>query len=188
MARSLILILVLFITGCANNAIQSPEGQVNVRPASEFTANGKLGIRSESLNESARFVWIQQGPDYEIELLDPFGRQIMNLIGEPGQVVLRTNREQETRVANSPEQLMQNLLGWQVPVEPAKYWIQGHPVPGANFEQITDRQFQQFGWTVDLLQLQAAEQSMILPRKVRLTNAGLELTLIISQWRFTSPN
>ena len=184
MARALVLVFALLISGCASYTQKASESEVNVRPASEFSASGKLGIRSEAINESARFVWIQQGPDYEIELLDPFGRQLMNLVGEPGQVVLRTSADSEARVASSPEQLMQNLLGWQVPIEPAKYWIQGNPMPGVAFQKNSNKQFSQLGWTVELIQLQALPKSMIVPRKVRLSNQGLELTLIISRWQF----
>lgn len=185
MARALILVLSLLLASCASYTPAPSATGVSVRPASEFIAHGKLGIRSQSVNETARFVWIQQGPDYEIELLDPFGRQIMDLIGEPGQVILRTDEADNAHTAQTPELLMQRLLGWQVPVSPARYWIQGHPAPGISFDKRSDTVFHQLDWSIELLELQQTEAGLVVPRKVRLTNNELQLTLIINEWRFS---
>ncbi len=184
MARALILIFTLFLTGCSTYMQAPPNTGVNGAPSNEFTASGKLGIRSDEVNESARFNWIQQGNDYEIELLDPFGRQVMDLVGETGQVVLRSTNQPQPQVARTPEELMQQLLGWQVPVAPARYWIQGHPAPGIAFETAGLNQFNQLGWQIDILTLQQTPEGLSLPRKVRLSHEDLRLTLIISNWQF----
>lgn len=183
MVRALILAALLSITGCASYTTAPLDVGVSLPPSNEFTASGKLGIRSNEVNESARFSWIQQGPDYEIELLDPFGRQVMNLMGETGQVVLRSNSA-PPQVASTPEELMQQLLGWQIPVAPARYWLQGHPAPGVRFQQQQSNQFEQLGWTIDILTLQQISAGSV-PRKVRLTHEDLQLTLIIGDWQFS---
>lgn len=183
MVRALVLSALLALSGCASYTPTPVDTGVSLPPSNEFTASGKLGIRSNDVNESARFSWIQQGPDYEIELLDPFGRQVMNLTGETGQVVLRSNSA-PPQVANTPEELMQQLLGWQIPVAPARYWLQGHPAPGVSFDQQQKNQFQQLGWTVDVLMLQQISGGNV-PRKVRMTHDDLQLTLIIAEWQFS---
>lgn len=187
MVRALALATLLTLAGCSTFTAAPLETGVSLNPASEFTASGKLGIRSDSVNESARFNWIQQGNEYEIELLDPFGRQVMDLVGETGQVVLRSSDSPTPQVARTPEELMQTLLGWQVPVAPARYWIQGHPAPGLAFESQKLNQFMQLGWQVDILTLQQTPKGHALPRKVRLTHKDLELTLIVNSWQFSQP-
>jgi len=183
LARALVIAALFILSGCASYKPVSLEMGVTLAPSNEFTASGKLGIRSTQVNESGRFTWIQQGPDYEIELLDPFGRQVMNLMGETGQVVLRSNSA-APKMAGTPEELMQELLGWQIPVAPARFWLQGHPAPGVKFQQEQRNQFQQLGWTVDILALQTLPLGTV-PRKVRLTYEDLQLTLIIGDWEFS---
>lgn len=184
MVRTLTLSLLLILAGCSTYQSAPPNTGITGAPSNEFTATGKLGIRSDEVNESARFNWIQQGNDYEIELLDPFGRQVMDLVGETGQVVLRSSSQSAPQVARTPEELMQQLLGWQLPVAPARFWIQGHPAPGVAFESAGLNQFSQLGWQIDILTLQQTPAGLAAPRKVRLSHEDLSLTLIISNWQF----
>ena len=184
MVRALVVTALLTLSGCANNLTAPLSTGVTLAPTTEFTASGKLGIRSDAVNESARFNWIQQGNDYEIELLDPFGRQVMDLVGETGKVVLRSSESNVPQMARTPEELMQKLLGWQVPVAPARYWIQGHPAPGIPFEPAGLNQFLQLGWQIDILTLQQTSEGLSATRKVRFSNADLQLTLIINDWQF----
>ena len=186
MVRALGFFLLLVLTGCASYTQAPPDTGVTLPPSNEFTAEGKIGVRSQEVNETARFIWIQQGPDYEIELLDPFGRRVMNLMGETGQVVLRSKSNPKPQIATTPEELMQKLLGWQIPVAPARFWLQGHPASGVKFNQLEKNRFEQLGWTVDILDLQQLDSSGSVPRKVRLTHTDLQLTLIISKWTFTN--
>lgn len=185
MVRALAVLTSLLLASCSALTPVPPNTGITGAPSSEFTASGKLGIRSDAVNESARFNWIQQGNDYEIELLDPFGRQVMDLVGETGQVVLRSSNEPNARVARTPEELMQQLLGWQVPVAPARFWIQGHPAPGVAFETAKVNQFKQLGWEIEILTLQQNKAGIMLPRKVKLSHKDLSLTLIINDWQFT---
>ena len=188
MVRALAFLASLLLAGCASYQQAPLNTGVTGAASNEFTASGKLGVRSDAVNESARFNWIQQGNDYEIELLDPFGRQVMDLIGETGQVVLRSSEQPTPQVARTPEELMQRLLGWQVPVAPARYWIQGHPAPGIAYNSDALNQFSQLGWKIEILTLQQTPTGESLPRKLRLSHEDLNLTLIINSWQFNPPS
>ena len=171
----------ILLTGCVtkpsnNEVILTHDAQTR------FNATGKLGIRSTDLAESARFMWSQDNAQYTVELVDPFGRQVMQLSGD--QYIALLKFKDEHYRATSPEELMERLLGWTLPVSHALYWIQGHPDPDSLFNKISNDQFEQAGWLISILGSTTLNNGETAPRKLKLQNRDLTLTLIVSKWEF----
>lgn len=182
------LLLTLLLSGCASYRPAALPDGINSTPQKTFTATGKIGIRSADSNDSARFSWSQRNDRYQIQLFDPFGRQLMDLNGQTGQVSLQLKGDTQRYSASTPESLMLTLLGWQVPVRSANFWIQGHPDPGLAVEQISGSTFRQSDWLIELLAIQETTDGINLPRKLRLSHQTLQITLIIANWQFVTRN
>lgn len=176
-----VLLLGLLVTACSVPPKQSTAVR-DFESSKDFVAEGKLGIRSNTVAESARFVWRQSSDVFAIKLLDPFGRSALQLEGDTEQVNLMITGEDEIYSAETPEELMQAFLGWQVPVIPAKFWIQGEPDPSLSFASIDEKSFSQAGWEIQILETQDTATLRAAPRRIKLLRDDLQLTLIFSQW------
>jgi outer membrane lipoprotein LolB len=151
---------------------------------SAFTTQGKIGIRTPQISESARFTWDQQVASYDIALHDPFGRQVMHLTGEPGLAKLQLENEAQIYHAESASELMNQLLGWEVPVEHALFWIQGQPDPNSVFTRLNATSFEQSNWNISTLDQLLLTSGETAPRKIKLSKDQLSLTLIVTDWQF----
>src|SRR4029077_9726004 len=102
---------------------------------------------------------------------------------------------------SEPELLMQQQLGWSVPLRALRYWVRAEAAPGQTAALAGPAQqpdtLQQFGWQVNYLgyhqtqghqtqghQTDTNQTSAItLPAKLRLDDGhGLQATLIINEW------
>lgn len=177
-----VCLAVSFLSGCMTKPHLTTDKKLTQPVQTHFISNGKLGIRSTDLTESARFSWTQNKDQYTVELVDPFGRQVMRLSGDSNASQLRIKDKRYQ--AASAEALMERLLGWTLPVSHALYWVQGYPDPGVPFTSSKALQFEQSGWTVTLQDTTDLANGKTAPRKLKLHNNDLTLTLIVSKWEF----
>jgi outer membrane lipoprotein LolB len=98
-------------------------------------------------------------------------------------------REAEVFESASAEGLMQNYLGWSVPVNALNQWVRGMPEPGMSIEETRLEQgrlsfLSQEDW---LIEYQAYEQvDMVwLPRRLKITRPDLNIKLIVEQWNLS---
>lgn len=152
----------------------------------QWQLNGKLGIRTPEDSNSAYINWQQQHKTYTILLSGPLGQSIAKLEGEPGHVELNT-ADHGRYFANTPEQLLLNQLGWQLPVSNLKYWIRGVPAPQGNQTMSLNpqgllAQLKQSGWTIHYDRYQQVGNTW-LPGKVRFFSKQLKLTFVIKDWQ-----
>lgn len=95
--------------------------------------------------------------------------------------------EGQTLYAEDAETLLQNYLGWQVPVSGLHYWIRGLPSPQTIVqtmlldEQSRLSELTQAGWRVSYKRYQT-HKGLQLPAKMELLNASLKVKLVIRQW------
>lgn len=190
------LALLLLLAGCQLNAPReqlegsgSPEQwrqhQTLVNQLGAWELSGKLGIRSDAQNASATLFWLQRNDYYDIVVSGPLGQGSARLQGEQGQTRL-THGGQQIQ-ADSPEQLMEQQLGWTLPLGNLYWWIRGLPAPdSAHLLSLDDdsraQRLEQDGWQLDYSHYQVLEQ-LSLPGMIRLQGPQLRATLLIKQWQ-----
>jgi len=187
-AKQLVKLFILFssvayLSGCITKPESTPTQPLTEPVHQTFSVSGKLGVRGEQISESARFNWTQNGQTFDLALIDPFGRQVMRLTGNDRFAKLETD-DQQSYVADSAESLMLELLGWQLPVNHALYWIQGRPDPRQPFIADESGQFLQNEWKVSTLSHTTLGSGKTVPRKIKMSHIQLDVTLIISDWQF----
>lgn len=181
----------LLLSGCSQLAKQ-PTAPLVFDPQQalalqQWTAQGRIGIRWSDDSQSANLNWIQDLDAYRIRLSGPLGQGGLKIEGNAQDVSLQRSGDDKIHRAATPEALMQQLLGWYLPLAQARYWIRGLPAPGNHVEPLSDSSstgFSQSGWRIEYPRLTRAA-GRVLPEKLRLSRENLRITVIITEWAAT---
>jgi outer membrane lipoprotein LolB len=152
-----------------------------------WNLKGLIAIRTTKDAWSANWQWAQNPADYTIALFGPLGSHSIQLTGTSGAVLLETSDGKKSH-STSPETLLEQQLGWRLPVSSLYYWIRGLPVPNISaqkqldaFKRITV--LNQQGWRIEYLRYLTLNQ-IDLPAKMVLNNSALNVKIIINRWEF----
>ncbi|MDM8350333.1 lipoprotein insertase outer membrane protein LolB [Pseudomonas sp. sp1636] len=148
--------------------------------------SGKVGIRAPQDSGSGTLFWLQRQDYYDIRLSGPLGRGAARLTGRPGDLQLEVANQGRYRAA-SPEQLLQQQLGLNLPVSHLLWWIRGLPAPDSRSRLTLDRDsrlahLDQDGWQVEYLRY-AEQDGYWLPERLKLSGHDLQVTLVIKDWQ-----
>ncbi len=154
----------------------------------KWDLKGLIAIRNERDAGTASLNWQQDHQNYTLSLFGPLGVEAYKMVGGPGMVQL-TDPKGKTFSAATPELLVAEQTGWQLPVSSLYYWIRGLSVPGVpakkqfdHFHHITD--LSQQGWQIHYLRYTSIDQ-VDLPSKIFMDYAALNIKIIISEWHFS---
>jgi outer membrane lipoprotein LolB len=108
-------------------------------------------------NAYGNFDWQEQGDTVTLQLLNPFGQTLAIVTSSPAVATLELpNRQPLT--ADNVSTLMRNALGFSLPVEGLRYWLQPSPAPTSQAKTIVDpqaetrlKEIDQDGWTIQYL-------------------------------------
>jgi outer membrane lipoprotein LolB len=189
--------LLLLLAGCAGlGPRESIEGQGN---AQQWKANktqldqldawqisGKVGIRAPQDSGSGTLFWLQRQDYYDIRLSGPLGRGAARLTGHPGKVTLEV-ANQGRYEAESPEALLEEKLGWRLPLSHLFWWVRGLPAPDSKSRVQLDAlshlaSLEQDGWRIEYLGY-IEQNGYRLPERIKLHGAQLDVTLVIKDWQ-----
>jgi outer membrane lipoprotein LolB len=147
-----------------------------------WALTGRLGIQTDTQSLSGNLNW-QHHPDFDVIVLaTPLGQGVARIERRPGEVVLEIPN-QPPRRASDAETLMQDALGYALPLAGLASWVQARPDPRWPADVTRDaagrvERIVQDGWTVEYLQY--ADNR---PRRLSLTRDKLELRLVMDTWQ-----
>lgn len=153
---------------------------------------GRVGIRLADQAHSATIQWRQQDQHFEIALLGPLGQGGAKIKGHREHVTI-TDASSGHRQHGHPDSLMQNQLGYALPIQDLAHWCRGL-IPRQKL--VKDLQFNSHGlpesfqqgvWQVNYLRWQPISSSsrqppIYLPRKLILQSPQVKISLLIKQW------
>lgn len=188
--RLLLIACTLFLAGCSafrpEPLVPEMPDQNQALTMSSWMMQGRIGIRQPDRNDSASMEWLQQGRAYRISLFGPVGQTVARLEGRSDFIEISLAGDDERYIADTPEQLMQHLMGWSLPVSHAVFWIRGLTDPDLPFTRLDgatgEVAFQQAGWEVRANRYQQVNDALLLPGRIRLTHDELGITLVIHNW------
>ena len=148
--------------GCASkqqpDAAAVPAGFIEaqrerVESLRSWRVRGDIALRGHRRGWRGRFYWEQAGRRFKIRLSSVLGGTLMMVSGEFGGEVHAIIASGERRRAATPEQLVREMLGVEVPVTSLRFWIAGAPARGARaYDALAHegrlRSFGQSGWRV----------------------------------------
>ena len=115
-----------------------------------FSARYTQGNAEQSAVGS--FLWRERGPDVQLELMSPLG-QTLAIVSQSNQGATLELPNQPPRRAPEVDTLMQDALGFSLPVSGLRDWLRARPALGTPARVARDAQsrpetIEQNGWTV----------------------------------------
>lgn len=151
----------------------------------EWQIQGKIGVRTADDAGSAYIDWSQAQDSFYITLSGPLGQGTTIVSGNP--TGARLEQSDGTWIAESPDQLVQEHTGWEIPISNLLYWVKGMPAPGSrpaatHNDLGTLATLQQDGWNLTFDQY-SPQMGTLLPCRIRIQKDQLRVTLIIKRWQ-----
>jgi outer membrane lipoprotein LolB len=173
------LLCCLQLAACVSPGIQSTNDD-----ARRWQLSGKMGIKTAKLAESASINWKQCGEQFDVRLTSPLGQTVARVEGRGEKLTVWMDGH-EPVVTAQPEQLLQEQLGWSIPIRALRYWVRGERAPGSP-AQITGPAGQpdalaQLDWQVRYPSWHQRE-AVALPAKVLINDPQVQATLLIREW------
>ena len=177
--------LLSVIAACSNLA---PPAQINsdwgrkrsaLEDLDSWQLRGRVNVRYNDESNTPRIQWMQQNVEYHIRLGGTFNVGNTVITGRPGYVTLEQGGD--VRTAASPEDLILQQLGYELPVSYLKYWIKGIPAPGSQADLSFNELNQlvvlaQDGWTITYSDLRQYK-NLSLPRRVEVSRPQNDIRL-----------
>ena len=153
----------------------------------DWEVRGRVNVRFGDEARTPRIQWEQRGEEYSIRLWGTFNAGNTRITGGAEGVTLE--RGGEVRSAGSPEGLMAEYLGYELPVSYLEYWIKGLPMADSPVELELDSLqrlvgFTQEGWSVSYSDLRQYGE-FTLPRRVEVSRSDghIRLRFVGLTWR-----
>ena len=186
--------VVLLLSSCAHFPERAPlntpwpERQQQLSALIDWQFRGHVIFKMPERKFSANVYWQQKADTYQVMLFGPLGFSAVNLDGQPGAVHLKASHG-HVYEADNPESLMQQQLGWSLPISSLYYWVRGLPSP----EPVTSVTYdayhrishlEQQGWQIDYLAYQRV-QLIELPQEITFMQSKyyLHLTIENDSWQ-----
>jgi len=158
-----------------------------------WEAEGKIAVQMAGEHQSASFKWTQDKGNYVVHLFGPFGQGATWLRRTQRGVTLENNAKTGRHRAASAEALMQDVMGWQVPVSNLQFWLRGLPAKQPKPTQAQRdstgvlTHLEQEGWQVDYTRHDNFA-GWSLPTKIIATRDDIRLTVVVKRWQLpTAP-
>jgi outer membrane lipoprotein LolB len=169
------------LSGCA--MMSAPPATV-VPPAQPefvpFAMNGRVSIKHGGERHSAGLRWIHLAGSDEILLLAPLGQTAARVYRDNGNATLDSDGRHYQ--AGDVETLMEQALGWHLPLNGLHHWVLGQPAAdgAADIERDADGRISlltQDGWEVRYLRY-----ADTLPSRMQMNRDDLQVLLLIDEW------
>ena len=172
-------------TGPGNKAAYQNRAAV-LAAIPEWSFVGRISLDDGDRGGSGRLQWEVRSENSELDFHGAMGRGAWHLqIGPEGAVLKEANGAEQT--ATGVNALIQDRMGWPIPVEALQWWVRGLAAPGAVEDEKFDSEgllisLGQFGWRVDFERYDSVAGA-VLPVRLNARRDNYRVKLAISRWR-----
>lgn len=190
MQRRAFLLGLLWLGACSTTA-PLPSGsrqyRGNVKLSGRLSVSYQVAGKPQSLQ--GKFDWTQRGENIDIELFTPLGQTMARIAITPTRARLEQSNG-EVSEASSIDLLTEQHLGWALPVDGMRFWLQGF-VRDAQRKLITVTPEQvgtlrSDGWRLRYVSWQA-DQSTTVPKRIDFArdaaSSALALKVVVDRWQ-----
>lgn len=194
--RKIPLLSIVLMTACAPPmpAPEAPENKVmpleqrkaETAKVSSWEISGAIAAKNKNKAWTASINWLQKGiNNYQIRLFGPLGSGSIIIDKKGSKITYRDGPK--TITSHNASQLLEDQTGIRLPVNDLYYWVRGLPAPHSVGSSSHDRyshlkQLSQDGYTVNYLKYTSVK-GKDLPSMIRLTGHGVQIKLVIKNWR-----
>ncbi len=162
------------------------EHQLAVGEIQSWNIKGRVAVKNEKESGTVTLLWNQFLSNYELRFIAPLGQGTYILTGTPDGVVMKGPKD-NTMKADTPEQILQDGLGWDVHLNGLKYWVRGLPEPDVSYAALLldDKgrlsNMEQSGFNVSISRYNETE-GLSLPEKLTIKSDSIKLKVVIQNW------
>jgi outer membrane lipoprotein LolB len=186
---------IVALSGCAS---VKPQGPSTSNAATAVTAqtsrayHGRFAVQyvdqnGQQRNAYGNFDWQERDDTVTLQLRNPLGQTMAIVTSSPSAATLELpNRQPLT--ADNVSTLMQNALGFALPVEGLRYWLQPSVAPTSKAKTEKDpqqdtrlKEIQQDGWTIDYIAYADAPATGVKRVNLARTEPPLDIKLVLDQ-------
>ncbi|MDK1023207.1 MAG: lipoprotein insertase outer membrane protein LolB [Gammaproteobacteria bacterium] len=178
---ALLFWIILFQAGCTSTPLNSTPG-LALSTSMDWALHGKMALRSDRGNANMQIHWQQHSDAYDIHLLGPLGQVAAHVYGRGD--ALQIDIAGQSREENAGEiDVIEDALGWDIPIKEMSFWVRGLPVPGLVHEIAYDNQglsewLVQSGWRVEYQKYKRRK-----PVRTTFSRDSVKILLVVKEWR-----
>ena len=188
-------LLLAVLVACASVAPRPAGDWLDERRAwfaqySDWSVEGRLGLSDGERGGSLSMHWQARGDTNDIRLRTLAGGQQWRLLMEPGRTVL-TGSEVGRIEGPDPDTLVEQAIGWPIPMRHMAEWLRGLPAPeSARVGFAADGLMQSLkwaDWSLDYSRWAGwGDGAVRLPARVDATRGPHQVRLALRGWHFGS--
>ena len=186
---------VAFFSACTQSPKLDPdiktqlwlEHQIATSAVQQWQIKGRVAVKNAKDSGTVSLFWNQNLSDYELRFVAPLGQGTYILSGSALGVEMQAPKDTVIQ-ADSAEQLLRDVLGWDVHLNGLKYWVRGLPEPEINYTNlILDQRgrltnLEQSGFTVRITSY-IEKNDLSLPEKIKIKSDSIQLKVAIQDWQ-----
>lgn len=151
---------------------------------------GRLAVNDGKDGGSGNFNWTRKPGATHMDFHGALGRGAWRLDADDEGARLEMANGELTRAANVDD-LAQQQLGWQIPVNALEWWVRGLEAPGeSQHMEIDDRgllvRLSQFGWDIEFGRYDDSDV-VVLPYKMTARRKDQTVKLAVRRWFLSAP-
>ena len=186
MRGSLLLAGLLLLGGCSHIAYFPPAALPAQIESAPFVVNGRISVDHQGERHSSGLYWTHKPDSDEVLLVNPFGQAVARVYRDDKYATLDEGGKRYMDI--DAESLMDQVLGWQLPLEDLHHWVLGRANGGspAQIERGKDGRISvlhQDGWEVRYLAY-ADDTPQSMPARLQLSHEDLQVKLLIDAWNW----
>lgn len=157
----------------------------------QWVITARIAVSDGKDSGSGQMEWHQDDESYEFHFRAPVTGKTWRLYGDANSAVLEGAGNTPFRGGNA-EQLLQEKLGWHVPMAQLAAWVRALRAPGSRAELSYNEQnlpavLKQAGWKVEYKDY-FTDRTPALPRKVFASKKNYRVKMVIQEWKLSSTN
>lgn len=158
----------------------------NLGAIPEWSLVGKISLDDGDRGGSGRLQWQVKHESSALDFHGAMGRGAWHLqIGPEGAVLKEANGAEQT--APGVDALIQDRMGWPIPVDALQWWVRGLAAPGIVDDEKFDPEgllisLEQFGWMVDFTRYDSFS-GVVLPIRLNARRDDYRVKLAIGRWQ-----
>ncbi|KMQ80415.1 Outer membrane lipoprotein LolB precursor [Candidatus Burkholderia pumila] len=183
----------IILSGCAVQQPTTKNASNSLSAQTSRAYHGRFAVQYSDQNGTPRnaygnFDWQETGDTVTLQLRNPLGSTMAIVTSSPSLAMLELPNRQPVNAKNVSD-LMQNTLGFALPVEGLRYWLQSSAAPNSRAQTELDltsnngrpKEIRQDGWTIDYVAYADAPATGVKRVNLSRNEPPLDIKLVLDQ-------
>ena len=193
-----LIFVFLVLNACSGVSVKDPlpdkevvyeERAVILGTMVEWSLVGRISLDDGDRGGSGKLQWQVKAGNSELDFHGAMGRGAWHLQIGPEAAILKEANGIE-QIAPGVDSLIQDRMGWPIPVEALQWWVRGLAAPGDSAQKELDPNgllisLDQFGWKVNFGRYDSTT-GISLPKRLNATRDNYRVKLAVSRWQMAA--